>query len=184
MSFSLHAWKTPGVSDEDEARSLFDKYNQTEDERLFGESNDVVSFYDELMQRFPPQEADESLKPEDNPWAETPERSSRIVELHLRSGAPDQVLDEVVDLARKYGLVLYDPQGPSLHSPEQHYPEDIPGQVRQALIAGTVGAAMVYGATYIPYRLLSWPLIGIGGFLVIMTLYTLVVLWKPEWQPK
>ena len=28
------------------------------------------------------------------------------------------------------------------------------------------------------------PIIGVGGFLVLMTVYTLVVLWKPEWQPR
>ena len=184
MSFSLYAWKTPRVTDEDEAQALLNKYNQSEDAQLFGESDDMVRFYDELMDRYPPQESEEWVEPADNPWALTPERSSRIVEMHLRWSMPGGTLDDIVDLARKYDLVLYDPQGPSLHSPEQHYPEDIPGQVRQALIAGTAGAAMVFGATFIPYRLLSWPLIGIGGFLVIMTVYTLVVLWKPKWQPK
>lgn len=86
------------------------------------------------MTRYPPQETDEWLGPEDNPWAMTPDPSSRILELDLRSGRPGGTLDDIVDLARKYELVLYDPQGPSLHSPEQHYPEDIPGQVRQASV--------------------------------------------------
>ncbi|MBA2306010.1 MAG: hypothetical protein H0W08_25745 [Acidobacteria bacterium] len=63
-------------------------------------------------------------------------------------------------------------------------PQDISGQVRQALKAGAVSALLVYVGTRIGTRFLSWPLLAVGGFLVVMTVYTLVVLWKPEWQAR
>ena len=63
-----------------------------------------------------------------------------MIELNIRWRAPDAMVDTMVELARKHQLVMYDPQGPSLHSPvADDEPEDIAGQVKQGLIAGAVG---------------------------------------------
>jgi len=186
MSFDLVAWKAPAVKDEDEALAILRRFDAAEDPDIFEQSEDLLRFYDDLLARYPALETfdadDERLKR--TPWSETPERSDRVIEMSIRWHAPDEALDTIVELARKYDLVLYDPQGPALHSPDIYSgPEDIAGQAWYALRGGGVGLSMVVAGTFIPYRLVSWPLFVVGGFLVVMTVYTLVVLWKPEWRP-
>ena len=186
MSFDLVAWKGPAVKDEDEAHALVRRFDVSEDPDIFDQSEDLLRFYDDLIARYPALETfdddDEGLKR--IPWSETPERSDRVIEISIRWSAPDEALDTIVELARKYDLVLYDPQGPAIHSPEMDGPEDVAGQVWFALRGGGIGVLLIVAGAFIPYRLVSWPLFVIGGFLVVMTVYTLIVLWKPEWQPR
>ena len=188
MSFDLVAWKAPAVKDEDEAGALVRRFDEKRGRRHLRTERGPPSFLRRLLARYPALEAfeddDERLKR--TPWSETPERSDRVIEISIRWGAgvPDEALDTIVELARKYELVLYDPQGPSIHSPEMDDgSEDVAGQVWFALRGGAIGVLLVVAGTFIPYRLVSWPLFVIGGFLVVMTIYTLIVLWKPEWQP-
>jgi hypothetical protein len=55
--------------------------------------------------------------------------------------------------------------------------------VRQALIGGAFGVLLGVAGSLIPYRILSWPMIGVGAFLAVMAVYSVIVLlWKPEWQ--
>ena len=187
MSFDLIAWKAPAVTDEDEARTLVRRFDAAEDPRIFERSQDLLGFYDDLLARYPALEAfeddDERLK--QTPWSETPERSDRVIEISIRWHAPDAALETIVELARKYELVLYDPQGPSLHSPDvPSGPEDIAGQVWYAVRGGAVGLLLVIAGIFVPYTLVRWPLFIVGGFLIVGMIYTLVVLWKPEWQPR
>ena len=86
---------------------------------VFEPSADVLRFYDELIQRYPELGAyREASDRSEALWTVSPERSDRVIELCIKWGAPDEALDFIVDLARKYDLVLYDPQGPSVHWPE------------------------------------------------------------------
>src|SRR4051812_28117966 len=117
MSMDLIAWKEPAVASEEDAAAVVRRSNESDDAAVFAPSEDVLRFYDELMARFPA--VDRESTPEEDPWASAPERSDRVIEMSLRWSVPDQTLDAIVALARKHGLVLYDPQGPSLHSPEQ-----------------------------------------------------------------
>lgn len=57
-------------------------------------------------------------------------------------------------------------------------PDDVAAQVRQALAGGAFGALLVLVGVSIPWRILSWPAIAIGSFLVVMALYTFGVLWS------
>jgi hypothetical protein len=187
MSFDLIVWKEPAVTTEEQASSLVNRFHESDDPGVFRASEDVLRFYDELLQRCPALEAfdDDDRRVAESPWSVTPERSDRVIELNIRWGAPDAMIDTMVELARKHQLVMYDPQGPTLHSPVvEDEPQDIAGQVKQALIAGAVGLLLIVAGTVIPIRFLGWPIIGIGAFLVLMTVYTLVVLWKPEWQAR
>jgi hypothetical protein len=43
---------------------------------------------------------------------------------------------------------------------------------------------LLIAGSWVPYKLLGWPMIGVGAFLVVMTVYTFVVLWKPEWRAR
>lgn len=47
----------------------------------------------------------------------TPTESDRLIEIHVMWGADDAALLRIVELAQQHGLVLYDPQGPDIHSP-------------------------------------------------------------------
>ena len=181
MSFDLFAWKTPAVADEAEAAPLIKRYVDTGDDRGFGASSDVASFYDELSRKYPPPEPGTSATPrrDRDRWGIELEPSDRLLVVSMTWNTPDEVLDDVVALARKHGLVLFDPQGPTLHAPEgAPAPDDVAAQVRQALAGGAFGALLVLVGVYIPWRILSWPAIAIGSFLVVMALYTFGVLWS------
>ena len=53
---------------------------------------------------------------------------------------------------------------------------DIP--VRYAFIGEGIGVVLIYLGTRIPYRILSWPIIGIGiSFLFVMTAHIIAVAW-------
>lgn len=187
MSYDLVAWKAPRVTDEEEAARLVKRYFESDDATPFGVSSDVEGFYADLMKKYPlPDPANPyHVASDQTQWAIECEPSDRVLVLSLSWSTPGEIVDEIVALARARDLVLFDPQGDSIYSPELPLePEDIPGQVRQALGAGAAGAGIFVAAFYIPWRILSWPIMAASGFLVVMSIYTLVVLWKPEWQPK
>ena len=187
MSFDLVAWKTPAVADEDDAAAIVDRFHREGESSVFERSEDLLRFYDELLARYPALESfeEDEDRSKRTPWSETPERSDRVIEISIRWHAPDEALDTIVELARKHQLVLYDPQGPAIHSPAlDEGPEDVAGQVWYALRGGGIGALLIVIATFIPYALVRWPMYVVGLFLVVGMIYTLVVLWKPEWQPR
>ncbi len=141
MSMDLYVWKAPLASSEDEAIQLLER----EDE-AFESSEDVARFYDELLEKYPTLESfdEEELDSAPTYWSVTPERSDRLIGMNLAWSVPDDALDDIVALARKYELVLFDPQGPSFHFPVALDVESIrrdPLVLRQALIGLLIGAA-------------------------------------------
>ena len=177
MSFDLYAWKRPLPSSEDEARGLIEG-----DESAFEPSEDVVRFYDELLARYPILEWDGDEEPEGTTWGVTGERSDRIVGLNFTWSVPGEVLDEVVALAQKFELVLYDPQGPDFHSPTELVVEPMrrdPAVLRQALVGSLIGVAVLVVGLVLPVPVLDWILIVIGGFIVVMGIYSIAV-WLRE----
>jgi hypothetical protein len=110
MSMDLYVWKAPRVTETDDAQRLI----TSEDESVFEPSADLERFYAELLAVFPPPEAFSEQELDDNPipWADSPEGSDRLVWLSIRWSAKDEDLDTIVELARRYHLVLYDPQAP------------------------------------------------------------------------
>ena len=80
---------------------------------------DLEAFVGELLAQFP---ALESLGDDDaewsSPWASTPTVNDGVVEINITWGSPgEDALEPTVELARRHNLVLYDPQGPDVHSP-------------------------------------------------------------------
>jgi hypothetical protein len=79
--------------------------------------------------------------------------------------------------ARGHGLVLYDPQGPSLLNPDipaAEYAPDAREVVRvSALLLGAVVVAV--GAWCASITALSWLAVLVAGFLAVMAAHTLVV---------
>jgi hypothetical protein len=182
---SLYAWKSPLVTDTDEARRLLD----LEDESVFEPSEDVTRFFEVLMKRLPPPESftDEQLAAGATPWADGVEASDRLVSLSIRWGADDDDLDVIVDLAREHDLVLYDPQGPSFHSPEVEETSPYkpsPGEfVRGALllVVGTLGAV---GAWKLSVPVLTWLLVFVGGFVALVAAVALVATAQQAWRAR
>jgi hypothetical protein len=52
-------------------------------------------------------------------------------------------------------------------------------EVRYAVVGAAFGLLLIFLGRLIPWRILSWPIIGLGSlFVVVMTAYALLVLWK------
>ena len=131
MSYDLIAWKAPRVTDEEEAARLVNRYFASDDATPFSVSSDVEGFYADLMKKYPlPDPANPyHVASDQTQWAMECEPSDRVVMLNLSWGTPGEVVDEIVALARARDLVLFDPQGPAIYSPElPPEPEDIPAR--------------------------------------------------------
>jgi hypothetical protein len=172
----LYVWKSPVVTDVDEAKRLL----ALEDESVFEPSDDVTRFLDELMELLPPPEAftAKELAAGATPWADGADGSDRLVSLSIRWGANDADLDTIVELARKHDLVLYDPQGPSFHSPAgEHegkpYVPTVGEYVRGALLTA-FGVLLVVGAWKLSIPVLSWIIVFVGGFIAFVAVFGLV----------
>ena len=179
MSGTLIVWKAPRVEDEDAAARLLRDYYATGDEGAFEPSDDVVRFYDDLLALWPSLEDLADLEDADLPpsWAESPERSNRVVSMEYRWSA-DAFLADIERLAREHGLVLYDPQGPVVVDPDEPEPQEYVPDTREvlrvtALLVGSLAVAV--GAWYASITVLSWIVIVVAGFLAVMAAYTLYV---------
>ena len=152
VSFDLYAWKRPLPSSEDDALALVKG-----DESAFEPSADLLRFYDDLLERYPVLEWDgiEELDDAQSTWGVTAERSDRLVGLNFTWSAPGEVLDDVVALALEHELVLYDPQGPSFHSPAELLVEPIrrdPAVLRQALVGTSSARPCSASGSCSPFR--------------------------------
>src|SRR5262245_17089329 len=120
MSYDLYVWKGPIVRNPEDAAALVDRSDDPESP--FEPSLDVTNFYDELVEHFPPLESYEESALADRSvetwWSVSPERSDRFIELHLHWGGPDDLAEFIYQRARRHALVLYDPQGPDVHLPD------------------------------------------------------------------
>jgi len=185
MSFDLIAWKAPAVTDEDEAAALLEPYYKTGDTSRFEASEDVAAFCDELSAQYPEATGPvAATRGQPNQWGLDFDRSDRLVVLSMSWSVPGDVLDDIVARARQRSLVLYDPQGPTLHSPEQPLlpqpPENVAGQVATGLFAALIGVAIAVAGFYMPWRLIGLPMIVVGGFVTVVSLSVLWVAFLPE----
>ena len=175
MSMSLVVWKAPVVTDEDEARALVDR--EDGDPTVFEASKDVLAFYDALLARYPSLESKSDPSDDATYWSATPDRSDRVVYLELLWSVSGEMLDDIQALAREHELVLYDPQGPVVHVPgaEDEPRRRDPAVLRQALFGTLVGVVGVALGLVVPIPVLDWLMIGIGAFLVVMGILSVVV---------
>jgi hypothetical protein len=183
MSMDLYVWKRPLVTDEDEATRLI----ELDDESVFEPSADLERFYAELLERFPPPESftDVELETAEIPWADSPEGSDRLVWLSIRWSAKGEHLDAIVELAREYDLVLYDPQGPSFHSPadpgdDEPYVPTLGEYARGALLT-CIGVLLMVVAWKASIPVLSWIVIFVGGFVTLVAVFSLGAVAHQTW---
>src|SRR5688572_6927935 len=117
MSMDLYLWKAPVTDDPDEAKALLDRYYDKRDTSVFEPSGDIAAYARELrgLHSDDPGDFDQDACP----WASLPfEETDRFLALNIRWSADNQALDDIVALARKHELVIYDPQGPSVYLPD------------------------------------------------------------------
>ena len=166
-------WKAPVVEDEKAAARLLEDYYARGDEAAFEPSDDVTKFHDELVAAYPI----DSWAEDDTPtWAGRPHRSDRVVMLDYSWSAPGEFLDDIERLARVHELVLYDPQGPDLHLPNEPPAEPYVPTARDTLRLarlGLIALAVAVGAWFLSIPILSWIVIGVAGVVVLASLFGL-----------
>jgi hypothetical protein len=167
LSGTLIVWKAPIVEDEKAAARLLKDYYARGDDAAFEPSGDVATFYDEIVATFPI----DSWEADEPPiWAGAPHRSDRVVMLDYSWSAPDAFLDEIQRLARVHELVLYDPQGPDVHLPNEPPVEPYVPTARDTLRVarlGLIAVAVAIGAWLISVPILSWVVIGVAGVVLL-----------------
>jgi hypothetical protein len=208
MSMTLILWKAPVVDDPDQAKKLTEAWYKDEDDSVFEPSGDIARVADELRRRWPYwpisgeevvgamseeergryteqglaelRESGSVTQDKDGPWADLPfYESDRLLSVDIRWGADGEVVAAIVALARKYELVLYDPQGPDVFLPTDPIEEltEFPGfKLDDWLKIGAmvlVLSALTYAAWLIPIGWLKWPAVLVAGFVAAAGLFVL-----------
>ena len=170
---TLLLWKAPLVDDATEAEALLKPYYDHGDESAFEPSADVATVARELLRRFP--------DGEDSPWGDAPpEESERLLYLNIRWSADGAFIDAITELAREHELVLYDPQGPDVHLPNEpidNTPVPAPSFADRFKILLLVipAAGLVWFGWWIDVPVLSWLLMIVGVFFVSVVVFTFKV---------
>ena len=203
MSMTLILWKAPVVDDPDEAAELTRPWYEIEDDGAFEPSADIAIVANELRRRWPwrdltneetvarmSEEERAQYKPEalkqirgvegGEPWSDLPFwQSDRLLALDVKWSADDEVIAAIVALARKYELVLYDPQGPDVFLPTDPLPsgEPIPPPTAwewfKIIAICAFLLALTYAAWQIPVGWIRWPAVVIAGFVAAAGLFVL-----------
>ena len=178
MSMTLILWKAPVTDDPDEAQALLEPWYEHGDDSAFEPSPDIARAADMLRSRWP--DDYEGEPPDDCPWADMPfEQSDRLLALHVRWGADDMAVAAIYVLAKKLGLVLYDPQGPDIFLPtdplptREPVPPPTPFEWLKAVALAAGSCAVAYAAWLIPIWWLRWPAVLVAGFLAAAGLFVL-----------
>ncbi len=163
MSLTLILWKAPVVDDADEAQALLESWYETGDDSAFEPSDDLAAVYDLLLHNYPM-----DWEKGADPWADGPDNSGRLLVLSIRWGSQSRILADIAVLAKKYELILYDPQGPDVFLPGDPLElGPIPPATPWEWFKGFAIAAALVGLTYatwqIPIGWRRWPaVIGAG----------------------
>lgn len=175
---TLILWKSPVGSDPDDAKALLTPWYINGDESAFQPSTDLAAVRDELVKAYPLEPTGDPS----NPWAEDPECSDRLLTLSLRWGVESAILADVVALARKHELVLYDPQGPDifLHTdPIDELTSIPPPTIFEWFKAVAIPLALIalaIAAWNVPIGWVRWPAVVLLGFCAAAGLFVLALL--------
>ena len=171
MSMTLILWKAPAVDDADEAQALLEPWYETGDDSAFEPSDELAAVHDLLLRDFPLDGRDD-----DSPWADGPENTGRLLVLSVRWGAENRLLAAIPVLAKKFELILYDPQGPDVFLPSDPLE---PGPVEGPTVwewfkifaITIVLVGLTYAAWHIPWGWLRWPAVIVTGFVAAASLF-------------
>ena len=180
MSMDLYLWKAPVTDDPDEAGALINRYFDDRDQSVFEPSPDIAHFAEDLREWYP--DDPESHASDDCPWSDLPfEQSDRLLILNIRWSADNKVLDAILELARDYDLVIYDPQGPSVYLPDdplesQPIPPATLLDHLKAIAMVLVLAAVTYAAWLIPIGWLRWPAVAVSAFVTSAAMFVVYLM--------
>ena len=172
MSMTLILWKAPVVDDPDEAKVLLTPWYISEDESAFEPNGDLKTVYDMLLRQYP-----FDWERGSDPWADPPQVSDRLLVLSIRWGTQSRVLADITALARKFDLVLYDPQGPDVFlstDPIEELTEIPPPTAWEWFKSLAIPAALLaltYAAWLIPIGWIRWPAVIVAGFFLAAGLF-------------
>jgi hypothetical protein len=123
MSFDLAVWHSDTPLSANEAQSLYLKLcNQ---EWIPTEENAAVeAFYQELCRTYPEIDTLPEDQVDDCPWSCAHDRSGLHIIMSMSWGKrTDKVALLIIELARRNGLVCFDPQGPDVYLPSHLKPK-------------------------------------------------------------
>jgi hypothetical protein len=187
VAFDLYVWKSPRDLDADRAEALLESWRAAGSDMStspFEPSTDVGWFHRELMKDVPGLVVTSDAVP--NPstapiWlaATTEEPPARLVVISLSPTAPGNTLEAILGLAAKYDLVLFDARSGRVHRPLEEMAAHAsatfwPGGAIQAAVAGLIGGVIAVVAWFLGIPLLSGILVVVGGFMVVMAVYTFI----------
>lgn len=186
MTHEIHVWSDEHDLDEDEAQAKIDAWVAAGGDPAaspFEPSSDVGWFYRELTKELPGLDAvsdgvrDASRRPI---WLSTDEATpARIVTIRLEPETSREDLDAIFGLAAKYDLTVIDPRVPRILRPLDLMAEHAtatfwPGGAIQAFVAGAAGLGIAILGWYLGIPVVSWIAILVGGFLVVMAVFTFI----------
>jgi pimeloyl-ACP methyl ester carboxylesterase len=186
MSYDLYVWSDRHDLEPEEAMTRVDTWVQAGADPAAGPfepSTDVAWFFRELTKELPDLEAqsdavrDTSRTPI---WLSTDDPlPARVVAIHLTPDSARDDLDAILGLAAKYDLVLFDPRGRRINRPLETMAEHAtatfwPRGAIQAFVAGAVGLGIAVLGWSLGIAVLSWIAILVGGFLVVMAVFTFI----------
>jgi hypothetical protein len=186
VSFDLYVWQSPRDIDEQRALALVDAWQQAGGDPAtspFEPSTDIGWFHRELMQDLPDLDVVSDAVPNPSPrpvWLSTDdEPPARVVAIRLPAVAAHEAFNEVMSLAAKYDLVVFDARTPQVRFPLQEmgaYAEATfwPAGAIQAGVAGGIGAVIAMIAWVVAMPIVSGVLIIIGGFMAVMAIWTFI----------
>ena len=185
MSFDLYVWQSPRDLDEAQAIALVDAWQAGGGDPAaspFEPSTDIGWFHRELMHDLPHLDvvSDAVPNPSKRPvWLSTDdEPSARVVAIRLPA-MPQEAFNEVMSLAVKYDLVVFDARTPQVRFPQREMAAYAsatfwPAGAIQAAVAGGLGAVIAIIAWLVAIPILSGVVIVIGGFMAVMAIWTFI----------
>ena len=187
MAFDLYVWESPRDLDADRVEALLESWRAAGGEpgqSPFEPSTNVAWFYRELIKDVPGLVASSDALPDPSKapiWlAMSPDpQPARIVAISLAPTAPPDTRESIYSLAAKYDLVLFDVRTRSLHLPLSEMGAHAsatfwPGGAIQAAATGGIGGLIAVVAWFVAIPVLSGLLMVVGGFMVVMAVYTFV----------
>ncbi len=186
MSFDLYVWQSPRDVDEQQASALVDAWQQGGGDPAaspFEPSTDIGWFHRELTQDRPDLDVTSDAAPNASRrpvWLSTDdEPPARVVAIRLPTGTSSEAFNEVMSLAVKYDLVVFDARTPQVRFPMKEMAAHAdatfwPAGAIQAGVAGGIGAVIAVIAWVLAIPILSGVVVIIGGFMALMAVWTFI----------
>ena len=188
MPFDLYVWEAPRDVDDARAAALVRDWEQAGADPTtapFEPSTNLGWFHRELRNDNPgvATVSDANPNPSTRPvWLSgggPDEPPARIVAVRLTHDTAAAVEGDVLDLAVKYDLVVFDARSGHVHFPLQEMSDYAdatfwPSGAIQAAVAGGFGLLIAVIAWLVAIPILSWIVILVGGFMFVMAVFTFV----------